>query len=288
MIVETEEQESDLSALNNGGRVWFEKGKEVRVTELNGAVSKVSYTIAEEEESANTMIRSDRRGLMTVRCPSGEFLKVHHKRIIVDASTITAKVFEVEGQLRVSCPECLHIELVDSSGDQFTCPKCSKSFNTHWIGNAKTMSTEAVDTAVAAEETKPAKVAKPPKEKAPKPPKAEKLPRVAKAKPVPTVLDLNALAATANCEVWTKGQIKFDHATTDVKAHVLVFTGENPRKFSFNTYNGSLGQKADALPVDEFLANKSSKEKAPWFPVDDLEKLRTALTKKGYSKHEVA
>lgn len=285
MIVEAEEQESDLSALNNGGRVWFEKNKEVRVTELNGSVSKTIYVIAEEEETANPMIRSDRRGLVTVRCPNGELLKVHHKRIIVDESTITAKVFEIEGQLRISCPECLHIELVDSSADQFTCPKCSKDFNTHWIGNTKTMNTEAADTVVAEEATKPIKAAKPPKEKAEKPPKAEKVPRVPKPKPVATILDLNALAATANCEVWTKGQIKFDHATTDVKAHVLVFTGENPRKFSFNTYNGSLGQKADALPVDEFVANKSSKDKAPWFPVDDLEKLRASLTKKGYAKH---
>ena len=282
MVVDPPPFHSLLTTMNNGGRVKFQKGAEVRIMELNGSVPKGTYTITEEEPTANDWVRSDRRGLVAVLSASGELLKVHHKRVITDASQITAKVFELDSQMQVLCPECMHIERVDSSGNQFTCPQCSITFKTHWIGNTKTMSTEVTeDTGTAVTDAPVAKTARVKKEK------VAAAPRTPKEKPAPAVLDLVALAATPNCELWTKGQIKFDHAKTDVKAHVLIFTGENPRKISFNTYNGSLGQKADGLPMTDFLAGTTTKDKAPWFTVDDITKLQAKLTKTGYAKAEV-
>ena len=123
------------------------------------------------------------------------------------------------------------------------------------------------------DKAKPAKAAKPAVPKQPKP------------KVVPVTVDLKSLAALDDCELWTKKQIKFDHSDWDVAAHVLLFTGSHPRKLCFNTYNGTLGKKATALPIDEFVANRKSGGKAPWFKVEDLEKVREKLRRQEYELH---
>jgi len=115
-------------------------------------------------------------------------------------------------------------------------------------------------------------------------PKAEKAPKVARQ---PITVDLDALAASDHCELWTRKDIKFDHERINVQAHTILFTGTHPRKFCFNTYNGTLGKSSEQLPIEEFLhdrAVKGAKKEKPWFAVADLEKARAKLQKDGYEQ----
>lgn len=69
---------------------------------------------------------------------------------------------------------------------------------------------------------------------------------------------------------------------------MLLYTGDSPRKLCFNTYNGALGKKASALPLEEFTAGTVGKgsKKEPWFNVTDLDKTRAKLTKDGYEQQK--
>ena len=114
-------------------------------------------------------------------------------------------------------------------------------------------------------------------------PKKEKVKKERPARVVrePHKPDLAAIAKLESCELWTQGQVTFDHAKFDVAAHVLLFTGENPRKLCFNTYNGTTGKKGEQLPIEAFL--KGEKVSGS-YSVKDLDKAREKLTKDGYTK----
>lgn len=271
---------SDTTTLeaNSGGRVRFTVGAEVRYIEMAGTVSGV-YLVEQE--------RSDRKGHISLKERDGiRVVRVHHRRILPKDMDGKAVVIESQNKLWALCPTCGSASEV-SPGDATTdCPKCPpirKTLTLYWNG-VKPMSEVKTKPEKAEKEPKSEKAPKaaPTKPKAEKPPKEPKPQRVTKT-PVP--VDLAALAKTANCELWTKSNVKFDHERIDVQAHILLFVGDNPRKLCFNTYNGALGRKDTGLPVTEFVANepiKGVKNSTPWFPVPDLDKARAKIGKDGY------
>lgn len=246
--------------VNNGGRVSFVKGSFVRIIEVDGSLSSTKYIIDIE--------RSDRRGSVVLIDPKGNRLKVHHKRVVEfldDKSTVV----ESNGAFWSLCPKDGSMTKVDASVDKVTCSQCNLTHETHWIG------------------VKPMQVVKQPKEVKEKAVKE----KAVKEKPVkekpqkvvvkPAILDVSELKKLTNIEVWVKNTA-FGSATMDVKSYVLLFTGDNPRKLCFNTYDGSLGKKITELPIKEFIAD-GPMAKLRWYPVKNLEVERVHL-KTEYTK----
>lgn len=99
-------------------------------------------------------------------------------------------------------------------------------------------------------------------------------------------------------ELWTRGQIPFDHATIDVQAHMLLYEVELGdeklvRKHCFNTYDGTLGKKMgdpiQRLQLEDFKNNKRTEEGKPLVGYDlkdPIETVRTKLEKKGYERYK--
>ena len=120
-------------------------------------------------------------------------------------------------------------------------------------------------------------------------PSAEKKTRsTAPIKPSKTavIADLDKIASIPHCELWTKN-VNFDHEKFDVKSHVLLFVHGQPRKYCFNTYNGTLGKRSTDLPLEDFATNTlpSGAKTKPWYSIQDLNKVREKLTKDGYVRH---
>lgn len=266
------------SDLNNGGRVNFELGSEVRILELDGTIPSERYTVLQE--------RSDRKGQALLKSASGREIKVHHRRVLPVSIDGKGFVLESGGKYASMCPKCGQVQSVEASADSASCSKCGP-FQLHWLGVTPPMSeaTAVTDQPVKAPKATKASAAAP-KAAATKTDKAAaKAPKAPKAVKEVAAVDLASLAKTPSCELWTKGGVKFDHERIDLKAHVLICVENPARKLCFNTYNGALGKKANSLPIEAFLANKpvsGAKKTTPWFPVEDLEKQRAKLTKEGY------
>lgn len=255
--------EATLVESNTGGRVRFELNTKVRILCLDGTVSTTIYEVDQE--------RSDRNGFILLKDGAAS-LKVQHRRVLPVSVDGKAVVIASGDRFYSLCPEHGIIVEVSGADETMTCQTCSKTFPLYWLG-ARPMPT---DTA-----TKPKKAPKKQTEKIPKPEKAQ-----IQAKE-PIKVDLHALASRENCELWTKKGVKFDHERIDVRAHVLIYTGDSPRKLCFNTYNNTLGKKGGELPIEEFIANtavKGAKKETPWFAVEDVEKVRVKLKKSGYER----
>jgi hypothetical protein len=251
---------------NTGGRQEFQRGLEVCVLTLDGQVSKEIYTIdfPAEIESTNTTVRADRKGHIPLREKgTNREIKVHHRRILDIELHGKVVVLESGDKYRARCPKCGNVFKVEPSDDSITCPKHG-NFELHWIG------------------AKPMADATTKDEKTPKTTKAAKPAKAAKKPPrEPVKVDFDALTSLDNCELWTKKNVTFDHPGVDVQAHVLLFSGDNPRKLCFNSYDGTLGKKSTSLPTEDFIAGRKVKG---GFNVKDLEKERTALGNKGYER----
>ncbi len=269
---------------NSGGRVRFTLGAGVRYVEMSGEISRGIYLIDQE--------RSDRKGHISLKEKDGtRVVRVHHRRILPVDMDGKAVVIESQDKLWAPCPEDGAAVEVSPGDTQMICPKCSKTFTLHWMG-VKPMADTKTKEPKAEKEPKAPKAEK--AEKAAPKPKAEKLPKEPKepkAVKEPIQVDIPTLVKLKGCELWTKKNVKFDHERIDVQAHVLLFTGESPRKLCFNTYNGALGKKASELPTEQFVANEpikgaGQKKDTPWFPVPDLEKARTKLAKDGYEQQQ--
>lgn len=267
-----------MAEANTGGRVQLALQSEVRILQLDGTISTEKYVVDQE--------RSDRNGLMSLKeSGTNRAIKVHHRRILPPDVDGRAVVIESNNKYWAVHGSCGRLINIAAPVDSIECPDCSVSFPLYWLGE-KPMSAES---AVATPDQEVVATAKPKKEKppkaakAPKPPKPPKEPRVAKEA---VKIDFGAVSSVPNCELWTKSNVRFDHERIDVKAHVLIFTGEGQRKMCFNTYNSTLGQKGGNLPMDEFLADSTpATGKKSWFPVSDVEKLRAQLSKTGYTKY---
>ena len=98
-----------------------------------------------------------------------------------------------------------------------------------------------------------------------------------------TAFDLNALKA--KYEVWTKSG-KFTESITMTTVQLVLLEGENPRKMSFNLYNGKLntGAKESDVRLDEFDTGVPTEgKKAFWYNLDKI-KYAAKLEKQGYTK----
>jgi len=247
---------------NTGGRVEFEVGLRVHILTLEGKIADSIYQVKQA--------RSDRKGHILLEeegKKNNAELKVHHKRVIPLAVKGAACVIMLDRPTAI-CPDCGADEVVTAASTSMYCTSCDKHYPLHWLG-AKPM---AEDTATTKEAPK--------KEQ----PKKAKAPKTAKE---PEKVCLDTLAGTDGCELYSK-VVKFDHAKINATSHVLLLTGDNPRKLCFNLYNGALGRKAGPLPVDQFLKDepvKDAKKEKPWFTIKDLDAARTKLEKDGYEVH---
>jgi hypothetical protein len=272
---------------NSGGREKYPTGQKVQILLLNGEVDKKHYLIVpepiepvegEDEEQIPEFVRADRKGHVPIREDgTNRFTKIHFRRILPLSSNTNsdgsvqwnATVIESTDKYRAICPKCGNVFNVTPDDEHITCPTDGE-FELHWIGD-KPMA----DATKTKDPTKD--------------PTATKKPKAAKKKTPkePIRVNFDELEKLQNCEFYTRRNVKFDHPDVDVKAHCLLYIGDSPRKYCFNTYNGALGKKATSLFTDEFIANKAikgAKKERPWFEVKDLDKERASLSKKGYEK----
>ena len=255
--------------MNTGVRKKFSKGEEVRILELDGQVSESIYLI--DPDTNGEVVRADRKGHVNlVEKDNARRVKVHFRRILPVVVDNKAPVIESGGKFVALCPKCGEAIGIIPSSIEANCNTCG-SFSLHWTGVKPmadaTQTQKKPDTAKKKEKTKTARKTRPIRE--------------------PITPDLEAIKALQDCELWAKLGVKFDHPSIDVRSYTILFTGENPRKFCFNTYNGTLGKRADALPIESFLVDrpiKDAKNQRPWYSVADLTKIRAKLEKDGYER----
>lgn len=267
--------------MNTGGRKKFPKDSRVRVLMLTGQVSSEVYLVSEppqieEGAQSNGYVRADRKGHIYLRSENGsKQQKVHFRRVLPVEIDGKAPVIESNDKYKAVCPTCGRVFTVDPNDTTIDCADCGKT-PVYWLGVKPMTSTATKDNQT--QDSKPSKD----KEKTPsskptaKPEKAE-----------PVKVDFEQLKSLDNCELWTKSHVKFDHAEVDVKAHVLLYNGDEPRKLCFNTYDGALGKKSPPLPIDEFLADgtvTSGKRQKPWYSIKNLDKTKEKLAKDGYEQ----
>lgn len=268
--------------MNSGGRKRFLKDSRVRILTLTGGVTSDVYVVVppqtrNDHENDNggdkEYVRADRKGHIVLQPEegSGKELKVHFRRVLPVEIDGKAPVIESVDKYRAICPGCGCVVDVDPSDTTINCSKCGET-ELYWLG-AKPMT-----------ETKTA-VQQPKADKKP----AATPPTTKSEKTVqqPIRVDFNKLRSLPDCELWTKQHVKFDHPDVDLKAHALLFVGENPRKLCFNTYDGTLGKKSVDLPIEEFIKDgvvTTGKRQKPWYPIKDVEKSKAKLVKDGYEK----
>lgn len=253
---------------NDGGRKRFKRNEEVRILELDGQVSSLTYLIGPESETED--VRADRKGYVILAEKEGtRKIKVHFRRILPLDVDNKAPVIESGDRFIALCPQCGTGIGVTSNSQNIDCPDCG-TFKLYWLG-VKPM-------ADAATEKSPPKKAKEDKTK------AEKL---IKKEPEPVIPDLDEYKSLPNCELWEKLGVKFDHPTIDVKSYVLLLiVDDKPRKLCFNTYNNTLGKKGEPLPIQNFLEDKpvkGARSATPWYYINDVDKTKAKLTKDGYT-----
>lgn len=243
-----------------GGRMTFEHGQRVRILTLNGNVSDEEYEIEVE--------KADRKGhIALIQVGTDRKVKVNQRRVLTNCAEGEAFVIESGDKYRAVCPKCSYVQEVTGSNDVMTCPIHGET-QLHWKEGERPMA-EATTTA----------------DKKEKSAKKEKPPAVKKEKPTrdPITVNFDELKNNGGFELWTKRSVQFDHEKIDVQAHVLLITGDNPRKFCFNTYDGTLGKKGKPIPVEAFLKDEAQDgDKKPWYAVSDVDKAKTRLIKDGY------
>lgn len=255
---------------NTGGRVSFEANSIVRILKSDGRISEELY----EVETS----KSDRKGQVSLKLQDTDtIIRVQFRRILPSETDGKSVVIESGGKYRAICPKCNYIENISISSNYLECTEHGQT-ELYWLG-VKPL----IDSAV--------KEKKPKKEKK-KMTKTENKPVVhEKTVKQPLTVNFEDIKALPKCELWTRADVKFDHERINVKAHTLLFTGENPRKFCFNTYDGTLGKRSAPLPFEQFIKNEPVKnsgrarEDKPWFTVQDIEKARAKLRKDGYELH---
>jgi len=235
--------------------IKISQGANVRILQINGTVSKEVYSVDESADRKGLVILKQKGSLKTIR--------VIHSRILPTSADGKAVVIESGDKYKVVCPECDSVDAITDTniwaGTCEACKECKKEFNLHWLGvkpMAETITTNQEGSNVTTKPNKSATVQ-------------------------PVRINFEDLQKCG--ELYTKKGVRFDHHEIDVQSHVLLFTGENPRKLCFNTYDGCLGKKNKGLPLEDFKNNEQQSGKRLWFDVKDVEKQQEALRKKGYS-----
>lgn len=253
---------------NTGGRVAFEQAEVVRILGADGRISTELYVI--------DSTKSDRKGHVLIKEKgTTRQAKVHFRRIIPISIEGMAVVIESAGKYRAVCPCCDNVHTISPADEFITCSNHGQ-FSLYWLG-VKPMTENAEITEKPGEnaEERPTKKDKP------------KTQRPAKVTREPIAVDLDAIANTTGCEVWTRKNVRFDHERIAVASHTVLFTGDDkPRKICFNTYNGTLGKSDEQLPIASFVSDTEVNGKKSWYAVKDVDKTRTKLQKDGYEQHK--
>jgi hypothetical protein len=240
---------------NTGGRVCFQEYPTVRLLSGDGTVSEEIFTILSS--------RSDRKGHVTLLL-DGKEIKVHHRRLLPIESAGKAVVIEMSGKYNALCSKCGFVAEVGPTFT-FNCPSHGDQ-DLLWVGYKPN----------AIKEAKTANVKHAPGSKFKS--------KENKSMKVKKIVDLQQLSSIPDCELYTQANVPFDHARIQVKSHVLLYTGDNPRKLCFNTYDGTLGKRSEELPIDAFVANDTQGNGFRWYAVKDLNKTRSKLINDGYEK----
>ena len=257
---------------NTGGRQKFIRNDEVRILELDGNVSELTYLI--EPDHDKVVVRADRKGyVILVEQNTNRKIKVHFRRILPLDVHNKATVIESGDKFIALCPKCGDPIGVTPNSTSVDCSKCG-TYKLHWLGVKPMTDTATEKKVLLKRDEKPKTI------------------RAPKADYEPITPDLNAYKNLPNCELWVKHGVKFDHPSVDVKSYILLYTregetGNTPRKYCFNTYNGTLGKKGEVLPIKNFVSNeplKDTKNASPWYMVRDLAKTRIKLEKDGYER----
>lgn len=247
------------------GRMTFERNERVRILTLEGHISQEEYVVEIE--------RADRKGHIALyEVGTDRKVKVNQRRVLQNCNDGDAFVVEVGDKHRAVCPKCSYVAEVTPSDDSITCPDHGET-QLQWRKGERPMADAAATTEK--QETE-APTASPEVKAKPTPAKKDKPTRE------PIVIDFENLKKNPDFELWTKKSVQFDHEKIDVQAHVLLFTGDNPRKLCFNTYDGTLGKKGRPLPTNEFVKDEEVDGKKSWYAVKDVEKAKAKLTKDGY------
>lgn len=236
--------------------------RRVRIISVDGKISAGIYEVDQSKTS--------RKGYVSVVNSNGS-LTVNRNRIVEcdDSSSLVVKIGD---RYRASCTECEYTEDILSVNSVVICPTHGQLNLNFKNGEPVEMSEEtavAVETEAVTEVATEQQTVKVRQER-----------KVKEAVPV----DFAAMIATENCVVYTKSNVTFDHAKINVKAHVLIYTGENPRKMCFNTYNDALGKKGKAIDLQSFVEGKEGENK--WYSVKDLQKTIDKLIKDGYEQQK--
>ncbi len=226
---------------NHGGRVNYVVGERVIILNPDGTLSNEIYSIAES--------RSDRRGSVGLIHPiTKTVVRVHNRRIMPPEVADKIVVIEVADKYYALCGKCGHRESYADGQPEYACPKCLHKSDYHWLS-----------------ERPLTQISKP----APK-----------RNKKVAIKVNMDELINLPDCELWSKKMI-FDHPEIDARTNVLVCLVGTPRKLVFNTYDGKLGKKANALPLDDFLAAVGT----GWYKVNPTTYQRD-LQNGGYSRQD--
>lgn len=236
----------------------YSQHTQVRLLRPDGQISTDIYLVEDDRNSGDIrLIKED----TIVRDDDGNIIK--GTRIIANAQRVFPKdVIDKAPVINVSpdeavahCPKCKERHAVNSHDNHIVCTK---------HGQMELYRTKE-------QMHKPAK-----KAAGDKPARKDKAVKSVPA-PIATPATISISDVQAIGELWSK-RLNFDYSHIDARGYaLLVDIGGTIYKHCFNTYNGSLGDKAG-----DCLERFKTTEKA--YKVADVDKARAQLTAKGYDK----
>lgn len=231
----------------------------VRIYTGGGSISDDVYELSEE--------RADHRGNKLILATNGEKIRVHPTRLLmINNHGILVK--KHENILLITCPDCnKNINVfIGQSGVMCDCNKTMVNLDWSEVPSGPTITAKANEPKV--------------KNSSPKKGVPSMIQDV-------TFVDIEFQKLKEVGELWTKS-VQFDHPEYEVKAHVLIITTGNARKFNFNSYNGTWGKKSKEDKINAFISDSQINNKHPGFKIDNskLDKEREKLSRMNYIKED--
>lgn len=227
-----------------------------RIYTTDGKISPEVYEIQDGS--------GDRKGNM-ILSRGDKTIRIHPTRILQICKGLPVR--KNNEILVVKCQECEQEIEVEIGQDEAECQNCNKSFNLNW---GRVLAGPVIRSI--------------PKEIVIKGKGKSKGKKIMKQYKIPVVIDLGFVKSVG--ELWTKAAT-FDHPEFDVKAHVLIITTEMPRKFCFNSYNGTWGRKSKEAELQAFAKNELLNNKKVGYHIKtEVDKERQRLERQGYKREE--
>lgn len=194
------------------------------------------------------------RGLLSVKNDrTGAVLRIHKKRYLIRIDNDSGVLVLKNGDdFYAKCPKCTQVINITSENTNFVCEKHGP-FKLIWKDEERPMAAATSEAPI----------------------------KTQKKKQQPQQVDIASIASMPCIKLYSKAS-SFDHNRIAVVSYQVIYTGENPRKMCFNTYNGCLGKNSDGLPIDDFIAGNKS-ERSNWYDVTDVQAAETKLLKSGHT-----